>query len=300
MAVITSGPISAALTTAAGAAATTTNGTATGKPSSKSSGANLHRHRPSHRTRSHSRSSSSPSPPPAPLIKPHAHLHTSLREKRRSFGSRQAQSQSPVPRGRTSSASERGQRERGWQLGGGSSGHSPSGRPLSGLGAGGTFGHGQGVYGYDTGNAHAGPSRLGYMSSAPIPPHNGTYPEESPISVMTDGFSTTATQYGASASSPGAGSESEGEGYAHRANYFISARGDETEVENARRRASVVRTDAGSRSGSGDGGASQKTQTREDGADIGMDGSIGNGKAIDAAGAIRYVPQPQTHRRSLL
>jgi hypothetical protein len=55
---------------------------------------------------------------------------------------------------------------------------------------------------------------------------------ESPFSALTDGFSTSASaRYGASASSPAGDTESE------REDYFVSARGEETEVEDARRRA---------------------------------------------------------------
>ena len=224
-----------------------------------------HRHRPLPRPRSHSRSSSSPSPPPAPLIKPHAQAHSSLREKRRSFGARH----SPLPRGRTFSASDRGDRdsnrdrlrESGRVL------EQVRGRPASVSSA---------VFqqeSLDGGavNAEAGPSRLRGMAIAidtSLPTtathSEGTiYPDESPLSALTDGFST-ARQYGASASSPGAGSESEG----HTADYFVSLNGEETEVEAARRRARMARVGSiamgkklpGSRSGSGDGEGSDRTR----------------------------------------
>lgn len=112
------------------------------------------------------------------------------------------------------------------------------------------------------GNAQAGPSRLGLLDTSSTPSYG--YPDESPLSALTDGFST-ATRYGASASSPGAGSESDGQS----ADYFVSVNGEETEIEAARRRRRAQlpiasKRKPGSRSGSGDGDASDKLKAKAD------------------------------------
>lgn len=67
-------------------------------------------------------------------------------------------------------------------------------------------------------------------------------PAESSMASMTDGFST---QYGASASSPA------GESASEREDYFVSARGDETELEDARRRARARLRGIGGAGGAG-------------------------------------------------